>query len=28
LPEGLTSIGGYVYLRGYTHPLPEGLVKK
>ena len=25
LPAGLTSVGGYLYLSGYTHPLPAGL---
>jgi hypothetical protein len=25
LPAGITSIGGYVYLRGYNHPLPSGI---
>ena len=25
LPDDMTSIGGYCYLRGYTHPLPASL---
>jgi hypothetical protein len=25
LPSSLTTVGGYVYLEGYTHPLPAGL---
>ena len=25
LPAGLTSVGGNLYLRAYTHPLPAGL---
>ncbi len=25
LPSGLTSVGGYLILSGYTHPLPSGL---
>jgi hypothetical protein len=27
LPEGFNSCGGYLDLRGYNHPLPEGLKK-
>lgn len=26
LPAGLTSVGGHLFLGGYTHPLPEGLM--
>ena len=25
LPAGLTTVGGLLDLRGYTHPLPAGL---
>ena len=25
LPAGLTTVNGYLSLKGYTHPLPAGL---